>query len=240
MTDAPKTDVRRYYDDFSASYDESRRSGYHRLLDDLAVELATPYARGARVLELGCGTGAILTRLAQVAEQAVGIDLSEKMAVKARARGLEVHVGDIRALPFPDDEFELTCSFRVLPHVHPIEEALREALRVTSPGGHLLLELYNPWSLRYLAKKLVGPQRISSTRTEADVLTRWDSPRSVRALVPRGAELLSCRGIRVLTPFAALHEVPWVGRGLRRAERAATRSPLGYFGGFLIAVLRKS
>ena len=111
---------------------------------------------------------------------------------------------------------------------------------MTRSGGHMVLELYNPWSLRYLAKRLAGPQRISSTRTEADVFTRWDSPRSVRTLVPRGAELVGCRGIRVLTPFGALHELPWLGPGLRRAERAATRSPLGYFGGFLIAVLRKS
>ena len=57
MTEASENDLRRYYDDFAASYDQSRDSHYHQLLNDLAVEVATPYARGARVLELGCGTG---------------------------------------------------------------------------------------------------------------------------------------------------------------------------------------
>lgn len=240
MTEAPENDVRRYYDDFAASYDQSRDSHYHQLLNDLAVEVATPYARGARVLELGCGTGSVLIRLAEIAEEAVGIDVSEPMAAQARARGLDARIGDIRSLPFADDEFDLTCGFRVLPHVDPIEAAIQEAMRVTRPGGHMLLELYNPWSLRYLAKKLAGPRRVSPTHTEANVFTKWHSPKSIRALVPSGAELLECRGIRILTPFAALHEVPLLGRGLHRAERAATRSPLGYFGGFLIAVLRKS
>jgi len=44
----------------------------------------------------------------------------------------------------------------------------------------------------------------------------------------------------VLTPIAAVHRVPWFSRGLSRAELMASHSPLRYFGGFLVAVLRKS
>jgi ubiquinone/menaquinone biosynthesis C-methylase UbiE len=151
MPDAPRRDARRYYDDFSPTYDQGRTSDYHRMIDDLEIRVAEPYARGARVLELGCGTGLILSRLAEVAEEAVGIDLSEGMAARAKARGLDVRIGDIRALPFEDGAFDLTCSFKVLPHVPEVEAAIREAVRVTRPGGHLVLELYNPWSLRYVA-----------------------------------------------------------------------------------------
>jgi hypothetical protein len=43
-----------------------------------------------------------------------------------------------------------------------------------------------------------------------------------------------------VTPFAAVHRIPWVGRGLCRAELLAGHSPLRYLGGFLIAVLRKA
>ncbi len=239
---APETpkDVRRYYDDFASSYDAGRQTPYHRMVDDFEVELALPYARGSRVLELGCGTGRILSRLAEVADEAVGVDLSEEMVARARAKGLDARLGDLHALSFEDDAFELTCSFKVLPHVPDIRAAISEAVRVTRPGGHLLLELYNPWSLRYLAKKAAGPRRIGQSLTEADVFTRWDSPRATRRLIPSNAELVAMRGIRVLTPFAALHGVPLLATGLRGAERLASASPLRYLGGFLVMVLRKS
>jgi SAM-dependent methyltransferase len=209
------------------------------MIDDLEVEIALPFARGARVLELGCGTGLILSRLAPVAREAVGIDLSPRMAEHARARGLEVHVGNLCDLPFESDRFDLTCSFKVLAHVRDIEDAIREAARVTRPGGHLLLELYNPWSLRYAAKRAAGPRPIGRERTEAEVYTRWDSPSAIPALLPPDVELVDYRGVRVLTPFAAVHRLPWISRPLRRAEAWAMRSNLRRFGGFLVAVLRK-
>ena len=239
MVEGSDRQARQYYDDFSTSYERERGYGYHQMLDDLEVRLTEEYARGARVLELGCGTGLILERIAKVAKEAVGIDLSEGMAQGARERGLDVHIGSVTDLPFEDESFDLTYSFKVLAHVPDIETAIREAVRVTRPGGHLLLELYNPWSLRYLAKKVAGPQPISEDRTEADVFTRWDSPNDVRGLLPPRVELVDFYGVRVLTPFAAVFRVPGLGRVLAKAELLASRSPIRYFGGFLIAVLRK-
>lgn len=239
MREPLEQEARRYYDDFSDSYERERGYGYHQMLDDLEVRVTAPYARGARVLELGCGTGLILARIAEIAEEAVGIDLSEGMAQRARDRGLDVRIGSVCDLPFEDERFDLTYSFKVLAHIADIETAVREAARVTRTGGHLLLEFYNPWSLRYLAKKVAGPQPIGDGRTEADVFTRWDSPRAIPSLLPPNLELLDYYGVRVLTPFAAVHRIPWVARGLGRAERLAGRSSLRYFGGFLIAVLSK-
>jgi SAM-dependent methyltransferase len=240
MGEGSEQEARRYYDDFSDSYERGRGYGYHQMIDDLEVQITAPYARGARVLELGCGTGLILARIAEIAAEAVGIDLSEGMAQRARDRGLDVRIGSVCDLPFEDDQFDLTCSFKVLAHIPDIEAAVREAVRVTRPGGHLLLEFYNPWSLRYLAKKLAGPQPISNDRTEADIFTRWDSPRAIPKLLPPNVALVDYRGVRVLTPFAAVHRIPWVGRGLSRAELLAGHSPLRYLGGFLIAALRKA
>ena len=240
MGDASEQKARRYYDDFSDSYERGRGYGYHQMIDDLEIEVTAPYARDARVLELGCGTGLILERVAEVAKEAVGIDLSEGMAQRARDRGLDVHIGSVCDLPFEDDRFDLTYSFKVLAHVPDIDAAVCEAARVTRPGGHLLLEFYNPWSLRYLAKKVAGPQPIGDDRTEADISTRWDSPRDIPKLLPPNVELVDYYGVRVLTPVAAVHRLPGVARALSRAELLASRSPLRYFGGFLIAVLRKS
>lgn len=240
VADTSDSNTRRYYDEFSRSYDEERGHGYHRMVDELEFQVAEPYARDAAVLELGCGTGLILERVAKVAKEAIGIDLSEGMAARARERGLDVRIGSACELPFEDKRFDLTYSFKVLAHVPDVGSAVREAARVTRPGGHLVLEFYNPWSLRYMAKRAAGPRPVGADRTEADIYTRWDSPRAIEALLPPGLALVDFRGVRVLTPVAAVHRIPLLGPGLRRAEELASRSPLRYLGGFLIAVLRKS
>lgn len=240
LPERPADEARRYYDALSDSYDASRRSPYHRMLDEMALRIVAPFARNQKVLELGCGTGAILAQVAEIAEEAIGVDLSEGMAAHASSRGLDVRIAELGALPFADASFDLTCSFRVLAHVPDATGALAEAARVTRPGGHLVLELYNPWSLRYLAKRLGGPRRIVDSHSEADVFTRWDSPRDVRAMLPSGVEWLDSYGIRVLTPLAAVHRVPVFGTALRKAERRLSHSPLRHFGGFLVVVLRRT
>ncbi len=236
MTDPRARD---YYDDFSKRYEDERARGYHALIDDLEMSIVEPLARGRDVLEVGCGTGLILERLARVARSARGVDLSDGMLEKARARGLDVVQGSATQLPFDDDSFDLACSFKVLAHVPDIGKALAEIARVTRPGGEMVLEFYNPWSLRYLVKRAAGPQPISDTRTEADVYTRWDSPLVIRRLLPPGVELVDYAGVRVVTPAALVHRAPLLRDVIAWAERAAVRSPVRYFGGFLVAILRK-
>jgi ubiquinone/menaquinone biosynthesis C-methylase UbiE len=239
MTDASNADNRAYYDDFSQGYERERGYGYHALLDELEMRVVSPFATGRRVLEVGCGTGLILERLARHAQEAWGLDVSPGMLRAARARGLSVVVGSATSLPFADASFDMVCSFKVLAHVPDIEQALREITRVTKPGGAMVLEFYNPWSLRYAAKRIAGPQPISEGRTEADVFTRWDSPLQVRRLFPRGVEIEGLRGVRVFTPVAFVHKLPLVRDVLRIAELRALDSPLRYFGGFLVVIARK-
>jgi SAM-dependent methyltransferase len=161
------------------------------------------------------------------------------MAARARAKGLDVRIGDLGALPFEDGRFDLSYGFKVLAHVPDPEAAIAEAARVTRRGGHVVFDVYNRWSLRFLAKTAVGPRTVGAGRTEADLFTRWDSPRSVARMLPPSLRLLDYRGVRVLTPFAAMHRWPLVGPALRRAERIASRSPLRAMGGFLVILLRK-
>ncbi len=229
----------RYYDDFSTHYDHGRDQGYHALIDRLEAELVIEHAQGARVLEVGCGTGLVLSKVADIAGHAVGVDLSRGMIEKAHSRGLSVVRGSATALPFADDVFDVVYSFKVLAHVPGIEAALAEIARVTKPGGIMLLEFYNPWSLRYLARRIAGARRIGREHTEADVSTRWDSPVAIRRMLPPTVSLMDLRGIRVFTPAAFVHSVPGLGTRLARAEARASRSPLSIFGGFLVAIARK-
>jgi ubiquinone/menaquinone biosynthesis C-methylase UbiE len=239
MTDREHPDARAYYDDFSHSYEKERARGYHALVDELESSIVLPLARDQRVLEAGCGTGLILERVDAVASEAWGFDLSPGMAQKARARGLRVALGSVTEVPFADASFDLVYSFKVLAHVPDIARAIAELTRVTRPGGHLVLEFYNKWSVRYVAKRLGGPGKIGRARTEADVFTRWEPPGAIRAHFPPDVEIVEWRGVRVVTPAAFVHRVPVLGRAVAAIERAAVDSPLRWFGGFLIAIARK-
>jgi len=239
MTSERDANSRAYYDDFATGYERERHRGYHALLDELELDAVEPFVRGRDVLEVGCGTGLILEKLARFARRAEGVDLSPGMLEHAKRRGLEVREGSATELPYPDASFDVAVSFKVLAHVPDIERALSEMARVCRPDGYVIAELYNPWSLRYLAKKLAGPQAISDGRTEADVYTRWDSPTRVKALLPPSVDLVDVVGVRVFTPAAFVHKIPVVRDLFAFAERASVRSPLRYFGGFLLAVLRK-
>lgn len=234
-----KKDNRAYYDEFADWYERGRDRGYHAMIDDLEVDLLGDYIPGKEVLEVGCGTGLIMNRIAGRARRCVGIDISHGMLQQAAARGLEVAQADVTALPFADESFDVVCSFKVLAHVKEIDKAMAEMVRVTRPGGQLILEFYNPYSLRYLAKRAAGPRKISRHTDESAILTRWDHAGDLRRLLPPGVSLIDFAGIRVLTPLAAAHKVPVVGRALRKMEFVVRDTPLKYFGGFLVLIAQK-
>ena len=58
-------EIRDYYDDFSQHYDRGRDRGYHAMVDAIEVGAVIEVARGKRVLEVGCGTGLLLEKVAR-------------------------------------------------------------------------------------------------------------------------------------------------------------------------------
>lgn len=235
---------RAYYDEFSKRYEahrgENAPRGYHNLLDTLESEYVRRFGEGRDVLEVGCGTGLVLQRIAQFARTAKGIDLSPGMLEKARARGLDVVEGSATDLPFEDESFDVTCSFKVLAHVREIDKALSEMARVTRRGGVILAELYNPWSLRGLLRRFGPARAVGDGTRESDVYTRFDSPRRARELAPPSCELFDARGVRIITPAAPLVSVPIIGELIWRAEQALCDTPLRNLAGFYVAAYRKT
>lgn len=235
---------RAYYNEFSKRYDthrgENAPRGYHNLLDTLESEYVRRFGEGRDVLEVGCGTGLVLQRIAQFARTAKGIDLSPGMLEKARARGLDVVEGSATDLPFDDESFDVTCSFKVLAHVREIDQALSEMARVTRRGGVILAELYNPWSLRGLLRRLGPARTVGDGTRESDVYTRFDSPRRARELAPPGCELFDARGVRIVTPAAPLVSTPILGELIWRAEEALCDTPLRNLAGFYVAAYCKT
>lgn len=234
---------RRYYDAFSENYEahrgENDPGGYHDLLDELETDFVRRYGEGREVLEVGCGTGLILRRIREFAKVARGVDLSPGMLEKARQRGLDVVLGSATELPFPDQSFDVTCSFKVLAHVPEIERALAEMVRVTRVGGTVLAEFYNPYSIRGLLKRFGPAGKIAQGAHERHVYTRFDSPFKIEQLLPPGTKIIDARGVRIATPAAKVMRVPPLRRFFRSAEYALCDSPLRVFGGFYIAAIRR-
>jgi ubiquinone/menaquinone biosynthesis C-methylase UbiE len=233
---------RAYYDTFSARYEAQRGKndpgGYHELLDELESDFVGRFGTARDVLEVGCGTGLVLERITRFARSARGVDLSPGMLARARERGLDVLEGSATELPFADASFDVACSFKVLAHVPQIEKALAEMARVTRPGGVVIAEFYNPFSLRGLLKRLGPAGKIGDGAHERNVYTRYDSPRDVRRLLPAGSVLVAARGVRIVTPTAHLMRVPVLRGLLRAAERGLADSPLRVLGGFYIVAAR--
>ncbi|QDU60120.1 Demethylrebeccamycin-D-glucose O-methyltransferase [Planctomycetes bacterium Pan216] len=151
-----KTKARDEFDYWSKSYDRSPLQllffgPSHRLIFN-----SVSIPPGARVLDVGCGTGQFAARLLDTYPEAsvVGLDLSEGMLQKAEGlkerygdRLTLVH-GDSENLPFDNNEFDLiTCihSFHHYPHQ---DRVLDEMYRVLSPSGELAIvdaNRDNPW-----------------------------------------------------------------------------------------------
>lgn len=127
--------VARIYDAYSAPMEWAGGSARRRRLLAKAA---------GRVLEVGIGTGANLAYYGRGAEL-VGIDISERMLRRAARRAtalrrrVQLGVADVTDLPFPDASFDTTVATCVFCSVRDPEAGLRELVRVTRPGGRVLL-----------------------------------------------------------------------------------------------------
>ncbi len=100
---------------------------------------------GARVLDVGCGDGALVRMMTREGAQATGLEINEAQLARARAEspvgGESYRVGRAEALPFEDGAFDIVVFFNSLHHV-PIEfqeKALAEAARILERGGRLFV-----------------------------------------------------------------------------------------------------
>lgn len=119
------------------SYGQDRR--WKRRLADLSA--AGPHTH---VLDLACGTGDIAFAIAGRGARVVGLDITHRMVQLARARASTSHTpvrfvtGDMMALPFGNEEFDVVTTGYGIRNVPEISGAIAEMRRVLKPGGMLL------------------------------------------------------------------------------------------------------
>jgi SAM-dependent methyltransferase len=126
---------------------------YAKAID--CIPFALPIPVKARVLDVGCGTGALAKHFQERGYDVTGIDVATRMVSMARRNGIDCAVGDILSgLPFQDHEFDLvTCAF----FIHGIaaaerEKAFKEAGRLSKFGvliiDYNVRESHAPWYVR--------------------------------------------------------------------------------------------
>ncbi|WP_246737450.1 metalloregulator ArsR/SmtB family transcription factor [Nordella sp. HKS 07] len=158
-------EIRRQRAEAAASYFRTNAANWERLrslhvsesdVEAAMLDIAGMGALGS-FLDLGTGTGRILSLFADRAAQAIGIDQSREMLGVARAnleaaslRQAQVRQGDIYALPFPNAAADFVTIHQVLHYLDDPGRALTEAARVLKPGGRLLIVDFAPHDLEHL------------------------------------------------------------------------------------------
>jgi SAM-dependent methyltransferase len=195
----------------------------------------------ARILDAGCGVGMYTAQFARHSEHVTGVEIDAGAARVARNQVARVVLAPAEALPFADACFDVVFSHEVIEHVHDDRRAAAEMVRVTVPGGRILMfcpNRYYPfethghyWRGKYhfgntpLINYLPGPLR--------DRLAPHVRAYSGAAL----KDLFHDHGVRVLhhsVIYPGFDNVvarnPAAGRILRRLLYTAETTPLQAFG----------
>lgn len=122
----------------ASTYDSSRAAS-PSMLRPLRDGLSLGTSRPGSLLDVGGGTGNYASALADDGWTPIVVDLSPEMLGIAASKGLPVSLADASALPFPSASVSAVMLVSMLHHVPDWEAALREARRVVSPGGVVVL-----------------------------------------------------------------------------------------------------
>jgi ubiquinone/menaquinone biosynthesis C-methylase UbiE len=153
-------------DPYSDCFAYSRR----RLDEVLATRVPSPRA-GAKLLDVGCGTGKYMERYAAAGYNVVGVDGSEDMLRLAQQNNLtaEFHKSSVESLPFGTASFDVLLCIEVIRYLPDPDRCIAEMARVTRPGGVCIttappyLNANGYWLINKIARGL-QPKRLSSLR----------------------------------------------------------------------------
>ncbi|NJP92891.1 class I SAM-dependent methyltransferase [Nonomuraea sp. FMUSA5-5] len=138
------------YDSFAEEYAaENENSLLNAYIERPAMLDLAGDVSGRRILDAGCGSGALTARLRERGAIVTGIDASAGMLAVARRRlgdDADLRVADLREpLPFGDDEFDDVIASLVLHYLEDWGPTLAELRRVIKPGGRLIASVNHPF-----------------------------------------------------------------------------------------------
>lgn len=220
--------------------DDRRDSPISAMVDQLAGEVVLRHVGGRRVLDLGHGAPRVTE---WVTSRAASLDVVDAIDL---GRGSSIRV------PFADGGFDVVFCLRTLAHLgrdaqsshDAATSALREVSRLLSPGGTAIVQFDNALSLwglyNGIRKPLTAVERGPLVVEGARGLTRFDSVRRVKRLLPPRLELKTFHGLSIVATLPQALRVPVVRNVVRRFEWfARDRVGLRSLGAHVLFVLRR-
>jgi len=143
--------VREGYAEWSKQYDGEATANPLIALEEPVVLEVLGDVSDLDVLDAACGTGRYALRLAEAGARVSGVDATPEMLACARQtadeRGLTLDLrnGDLHALPFEDESFDLVVSALALCHVPDLSPVMAEFARVLRPGGRVIISDFHPF-----------------------------------------------------------------------------------------------
>jgi len=111
-------------------------------------------AKHPRLLDIGCGYGFFLKKMAQAGWRVEGIEVSKPGREYARQKlDLQIHAAPLEQMFFQDNSFDAVTLFYVIEHVYNPKQLLKEVHRILKPGGMILLR----WPHSTPVVKVLGP-----------------------------------------------------------------------------------
>lgn len=178
-------------------------SMYHRPIDDAIRGFLAPLPRGAKVLNVGCGKFLNYPELPQHVTY-TGVDVDPRAAADVHERfGIETAVTSPERLPFADATFDATYATEVIEHCAYPERWLADVLRVTRPGGRVLITTPNYGS--------VSLKLIESTALELIARLQGFTRRGIHPFPCTAASLEAlARAVGAVEPRARVISHGWV------------------------------
>lgn len=161
-----------FFDEISSKYDNWYETPLGHFADETETKLAFDFftpAKGAKILDAGCGTGNFSIKLAGMGALVTGIDISDEMlniaGMKAKSMGLDISFAemDIYKLSYPDNFFDGVFSMAAFEFIKQPLKAYQELIRVLKPGKLLLIGTINrdsAWGALYQEKARRDPASV--------------------------------------------------------------------------------
>jgi len=191
-------------------WDPDRYATHARFVSDLGapvVELLDPRP-GERVLDVGCGDGALTEKLVEAGCRVVAVDSSPDQVRAARQRGIDARVADATALAF-DAEFEAVFSNAVLHWIRDPDAALAAIRDALAPGGRLVAEFGGHGCVASI--RTAFGEGLARRGIDADALNPWYFPTAEEyrdRLEANGFKVDSIRLFPRPTPLPSDHSSP--------------------------------